>query len=243
VRRLRRRYNPKMMARLGISVLTAVKSTRFGGRWNARGVSFTILLLAGLLWSGLQSPQAIHGLTIAQEPTCFEAIANGGFEEGGGTTLELEPWVLEVGYAYLTDQPAHNGQFSVWTGGYKNAVDGFYQSVLLPHSLDSATLSYWWYMHSADDDVTPYDYLIVTLRDSQGGLLQELELIDNTGNRDSWGQSDFDLSPYAGEELRVHFRCLGNSQYVTSFFLDDVSLAVCQTLVNTYLPLIWQTGL
>jgi thermitase len=169
----------------------------------------------------------------------LDAIVNGGFEDGGGM---LEPWVLEVGHAYPSDQTPHSGQFSVWTGGYKNADDGMYQSVSLPYDLDSATLNYWWYMHTADDDVTPYDFLVVTLSDGQGALLQELALVDNTGQRDSWGQSSFDLSPYAGEQLRVHFRCLGNSQYVTSFFLDDISLAVCQTPTNVYLPLIWQTG-
>jgi len=82
-------------------------------------------------------------------------------------------------------------------------------------------------MHSLDDGETPYDHLSVTLRTSDGDLLETLEMLDNTYVRNTWTQSTFDLSTYGGSSLRIHFGCTGNEQFITSFFLDDVELEVC----------------
>jgi aminopeptidase S len=147
-------------------------------------------------------------------------------------------------------------------GGYRDASDTLYQLLAVPAEASSATLRYWWHMESLDDMETPYDSLHVTLRTADGELVELLETLDNTLVRSVWSQSTYDLTPYAGETLQIHFRCVGNQSFVTSFFLDDVEIEVCEqmdtptptttpgadptatptvfTPVMRFLPLVWR---
>ena len=176
---------------------------------------------------------------------CSNLLKNGGFELG---VSDLAPWVAS-GFAHVTEERAHSGDFGVWMGGYKTPSDTLYQAVTLPADADSATLRYWWNMHSLDDLHTAYDYLHVDVQTEDGQTLEPLATLDNTYERDAWRESSFDLTGYAGESLRIHFRCSGNAQFVTSYFLDDIELDVCAGVATptptseprrrSYLPLIW----
>jgi len=198
-------------------------------------------------------PSSLPSMQTSTPPTCINLVVNGDFEQGWSNP---DPWVLG-GFTEISRQRPHSGYYGVWMGGYKNADDTLYQLVTIPaDSLETVTLRYWWNMDSLDDDETPYDYLYVTLQTADGEPLAELEALNNTGVRDTWVQSTFDLSEYSGMSLRIHFHCTGNEQFITSFFLDDVELEVCgvsetptptptSTIEPThrhYLPLVWHTA-
>ncbi len=186
-------------------------------------VLIAVLLGASAVFAAEQGDQPHPGLQASALMACVNVVVNGDFEQG---VANPEPWVLE-GHAYVSDERAHSGYFGVWMGGYKEANDTMYQLVAVPLDADAVTLRYWWNMHSLDDGETPYDHLNVTVRTSDGDLLETLETLDNTYVRNTWTQSTFDLSTYGGSSLRVHFSCSGNEQFITSFFLDDVELEVC----------------
>jgi len=165
--------------------------------------------------------------------TCTDLVVNGDFEQGISNPT---PWVLE-GHAEVSDERPHSGYLGIWMGGYQDADDALYQLVSIPTDWQAAVLHYWWSMHSLDDAEKPYDYLYVTLQTADGEPLAELETLDNTGVRNVWTYSTFDLSAYIGMSLRLHFRCTGNEAFITSFFLDDVQLLeLCE---HRYLPLVW----
>lgn len=204
-----------------------------------------------------QSSPLLGSVGIAEE-ACVDLVQNGGFEQGPANPV---PWVLR-GFTHVSEERAHRGYFGAWLGGYRDASDTLWQQLVIPAGASTATLRYWWHMDSLDDLETPYDHLRVALRTPEGELVQELETLDNTLQRSTWSQSAYDVSSYAGETLRIHFRCVGNGTFVTSFFLDDVELEVCgafdtptptttpgadstatPTVVPTiirYLPLVWR---
>jgi len=188
------------------------------------------------------SPLAVDATVAAG---CSDLLENGGFEQG---VSDWGPWVAG-GFAHVTEERSHSGYYGVWMGGYKTPSDTLYQAVTLPAGVDSATLHYWWNMHSLDDVHTPYDYLHVELQTAGGQTLRTLATLDNTHERDAWREYSFDLTPYAGQSLRIHFRCSGNARFVTSYFLDDIRLETCVAVATPtptsepsqrlYLPLVW----
>jgi hypothetical protein len=159
-------------------------------------------------------------------PTCVNVVENGGFEQGPS---DSDPWTLG-GFTNVSEWRIHEGSFGVWLGGYGNADDTLQQLVAIPAGAEALNLRYWWNMQSLDDTETPYDFLYVTLQTAGGEVLRALEAMDNTDLRGSWIQSSFDLSEFSDTSLRIHFRCVGNAAFVTSYFLDDIELEVCGDL-------------
>lgn len=154
---------------------------------------------------------------------CNDVVVNGGFENG---SADMSPWVPS-GHAYVSEVWAHEGDFGLWMGGYPDALATVHQTVNLTGGGSTATLTYWWNMHSLDGSQVATDRLVVSLRTEEGEPLVELETLDNTGERGIWVQSTFDVGSYAGMDVQIHFGCTGDEQMVTSFFLDDIALEVC----------------
>ncbi len=141
----------------------------------------------------------------------------------------------------ISNTQKHNGTYSAWLAGYNSADDTLYQTVTLPVS-GTATLSFYWYMESEESTNSAYDFMTVTLRSNTGTLLQTLVTLTNQSTpSDTWNQATFNLgSTYAGQTIRVHFQATTDSSLVTSFFVDDVSLNVCDSTGGdrkVYLPL------
>jgi hypothetical protein len=155
---------------------------------------------------------------------CSEKLTNGGFESG------TAPWVQTSsgGYQLIDTTRPHTGAYSAYLGGYNNGTDTIYQQVAVPGTATSATLTYWWYMTSSEGTTTAYDKLTTQVLNSSGGVLATLKTISNTNTRNTWVKETFDLTAYKGQTIRVYFKGTTDSSLLTSFFVDDVSLNVCQ---------------
>lgn len=168
---------------------------------------------------------------LRNEETCSEYIRNGGFESG------VPPWVFG-GTTVLTPLRAHSGIYSAWLGGRNNTYDWMYQTVTIPAN-SSATLSYWWYMHT--DEIThPWDFLYVKIRGPYYTRL--VEIIHDGSTPDRWLQSTFDVSEFAGQTVDVLFEADTDGLYITSFYIDDVSLWVCPQAACEQAPTPTPTG-
>jgi hypothetical protein len=156
--------------------------------------------------------------------TCSERLTNGGFESG------TAPWVQTStnGYQLIDRTRPHTGLYSAWLGGYNSGTDTIYQQVTIPSNATSATLRYWWYMTTQEACCTPYDYFYAQVLNSSGGLLGTLQTLNNASTKNAWVQSTFDVSAYRGQTIRLYFKVTTDVSLPTSFFLDDVSLNVCQ---------------
>jgi subtilase family serine protease len=149
-----------------------------------------------------------------------QVLQNGGFESG------TSPWVESSsgGYELIDTTNPHNGSHSAFLGGYDNANDVIYQTVSVPASASTATLSYWTDVETSETTHS-YDYLYVQVRDTTGHLLKTLQT-QSDASASGWRQQSFDLGAYRGKKIEVYFRVTNDGSNPTDFFVDDVSVTV-----------------
>lgn len=160
---------------------------------------------------------------------CYNGIQNGGFEE----FVDGKPryWTVSSADSYpLADGSWFaSGHYGAYLGGYDWADDVLRQYVYIPGDALSANLTFSWYMRSQEPTSYPaYDFLYIRLRSSGGNLIATLDTLSNRSSRDAWQTATFDLSPYAGQSLRLSFETDTDVSNPTSFFVDDVSLWICR---------------
>ncbi|WP_277458588.1 S8 family serine peptidase [Methylococcus capsulatus] len=161
-------------------------------------------------------------------PACSattQLLANPGFESG--TT----GWIASAGVIDNTGSvPARSGNWKAWLSGYGTThTDDLYQQVTVPVDVCAANFSFW--LRIATSEVTgapARDTLTVTVRNTAGTVLKTLATYSNRDRSSGYVQKRFDLSEYKGQTIRLQFRGVENSSRATSFFVDDVALAVTQ---------------
>ena len=178
------------------------------------------------------------GILATPTPLCLDRIVNGGFEFVDGP--EAPPWERTGSVTYTTVE--HNsGARSAWLGGFNDAENGICQQVSIPthpepgEETTEAILSYW-YGVVTQETTHPHDYMRVRIRAANGDLLGELETISDADASGSWQQSEWDLSAYEGQTIRICFECENDGSFPTSFYVDDVALIVCEILLPTATP-------
>ncbi|MBN1483362.1 MAG: PPC domain-containing protein [Chloroflexia bacterium] len=198
----------------------------------AKRVLWVLLILLGLALLGLliaPKPPATRAAANYLLPddrpaqTCSEEIENGSFEQ------DFSNWQI-LGAPHISVAQAYEGAKSAVAGGYDNADDTFYQTVTLPLTFTSATVSYWWYVDTLEPLGTPMDYFFFEVQDNSGAVLLTLQTLDNSSPTGAWYQSTFDLANYPslwGQTLRFAFHGVTSEADPTSFFVDEVHLVLC----------------
>jgi len=223
-------------------------STDRGGSWTKLGTTLPWNRYAPVLEVAPDSPQTVFAGTDGQSlwrytsavgptptptatatPTCENVLPHGDFEAG-----LLPPWG-SVGGTQVTTARAHDGIRSVRLGGANNAWDEVFAGTELPPSAMSMTLSYWWYVESADPDLNA-DIMVVVVGDE--GDEMAIETITNSSPRNVWHQSTFDMGSYAGQFTGVTFHAETSEESPTSFYVDDVQVQVCGARQRVYLPIV-----
>jgi len=101
------------------------------------------------------------------------------------------------------------------------------QSIAIPSSSCSASISFWIMISSAETTTTSaYDTLNVQLRNTSGTVLTTLKTLSNLNKSTyaSYQQVTVDVSAYKGQTVQVYAIGSEDSSAATSFFIDDVSL-------------------
>jgi len=209
---------------LGTESSRRIKRARQRGRAGA----VLALLIVGLLLSLTAAAQALSSMT-----GCSDLITNGSFETGNfsGWTTIGGPWTA----SYLS----HDGTYSAVVGGANGADDTFYQQVTLPATVDSASLTYWWYIYTEEGLGSPTDYLDVQAQDAEGTVLANLATLNDQSLSDTWQYTYIDLTSYPslfGRTIRIAFRGVTDESYFTSFYIDDVQLNLCAEPTPTATP-------
>ncbi|HUW09357.1 MAG TPA: hypothetical protein VM537_06470, partial [Anaerolineae bacterium] len=171
--------------------------------------------------------------------TCYNGIANGGFEFSTGWTMPVTPKIA----AYSPDL-SHGGHRSLRTGilpGEANVLSysSAYQTVSIPEGVTNATLRFWAYSRSGEprpimmsasayplDRTTALDAQYLWVLDSDGQWLRSL-LLQASDDR-LWTFHEFDLADFAGQTIRLHASTYNDGvDGVTAMYVDDVSLEIC----------------
>ena len=164
-------------------------------------------------------------LSFLQVQAQTELIINGGFESGG------TGWVMSGGAGvYTSFGYARSGTGYQWLGGIENEVDACYQTITIPGTATSATLSFYYNIFSYDDFSGAYDTFKATIRNTANTILATVGNWSNL-NQEAPGNPyyhlrTFNLLPYAGQTIRIYFSSINDSIDATSFLIDDVSVQV-----------------
>ena len=205
---------------------------------------FVNSLLPVILYEQPPSPTPTATPTATAVP-CSNAIINGGFENN-------DAWIIgnNVFPAGYSSQIVHSGQHAMRVG-IVNPIDNVYsyssiwQFVTIPANIQSAALNFWLYPGSSGTQsaarLSPP--LQIPTHELEGSLStdaqmvivfdqanQQYTLIFQRSNSQSWTPYSFDLSPFAGQTLKIYFGVFNNGWGgVTGMFVDDVTLEMCNS--------------
>jgi hypothetical protein len=148
-----------------------------------------------------------------------ELIGNGGFESGATVWTQTSGVITSD-----TSEAAHAGSWKAWLDGYGSAhTDYVRQSVTIPSTVTSATLSFYLHVDTAESGSTAYDTLKVQLITAAGSYVT-LATYSNTNASSGYVLRTLDLGAYKGQTVQLNFYGVEDSSLQTSFVIDDVSV-------------------
>ena len=152
-----------------------------------------------------------------------ELILNGSFESGSTS------WTLAGGAIVSSGGGlARSGAAYLWLGSVEDEVDFAYQAITIPANATAATLSFYWNIDSFDDDSFPFDTFTITIRNSSGAILAAVAAFSNADQTPPgnpfYTRRTYNLLPFAGQTIRIHFASDNDSSLPTNFRVDDVSV-------------------
>jgi Zn-dependent metalloprotease len=206
---------------------TAVTWTATGGTVSSSGL-YTAPASAGTYTvkatSVADTSKSASATVTVTSGSTSQLVLNPSFESGATSWSGSTGTIAANG----TSQPAHTGTFNAWLCGYGSThTEYLYQSVAIPSTITSATLTYYLHIDSAETSTsTAYDTFKVQVRNSAGTVLATLSTVSNLNKATGYKLYTFDLSAYKGQTVRLDFTGTEDSTLQTSFVLDDVNLNV-----------------
>ena len=149
-----------------------------------------------------------------------ELLLNRGFESGAVN------WTATAGViTNSTGQTPRTGSFYAWLDGYGTThTDSLFQQITIPSAANSATLSFWLKINTAETTTTTaFDRLQVQIRNSSNTVLTTLATYSNLNATAGYTLKTFDLSAFRGQTIRIYFLGTEDSSLQTSFVIDDTS--------------------
>ncbi len=154
-----------------------------------------------------------------------QLLGNPGLENG----LSGSPWIATTGVVdNSTLQPARSGAWKAWMNGFGTPhTDMLAQQVTIPANATRATLSFWFYVYTAETSATvAYDTLNIQIRSASGTVLSTLATYSNLSPKFPYAQSTFDITIFKGQTIQVYLVGTEDQGLQTSFIIDDFALDV-----------------
>jgi subtilisin family serine protease len=192
------------------SVSSAIINSATTGVVTNAGTGSPNRLLYSLLTTGGTEPP----------PATGQLLGNPGFESGN-TVWSATSGVITSS----SSRPARTGSWKAWLNGYgSTSTDSASQTVTIPSTATSATLSFWLRIDTAESGSTAYDTLRVQV--VADGVTSTLATYSNANASSSYTQKSFSLTGYKGKSVTVKFLGTEDSSLQTSFVIDDTALNV-----------------
>lgn len=146
-------------------------------------------------------------------------IANGDFEAGNDGSWSVfskrgRPLIVHEDF---TPIKPHSGQYLAWLGGENDEISSISQEIFIPNS--HSYLHFWYQIHS--QDMCQNDYARIRINTTTW-MTFDLCTPNNTVD---WTFGVLDLSDYIGETVKIEFKVMTDLSYVSSFYLDDITLS------------------
>src|SRR5205085_1176337 len=125
-------------------------------------------------------------------------------------------------------QPPHSGAWDAWLDGYGTThTDSATQTVTIPSTATTATLTFWLHIDTAETTTTTaFDTLQVQVLNSSGTVLATLGTFSNLNKAAGYQQRSFDVTQFKGQTVQIRFLGKEDGSLQTSFVIDDVNLNV-----------------
>jgi hypothetical protein len=200
-----------------------------------------------LLWRTYQRPTPTPTPTATPIPvTCTEQLRNGGFEENsawvfpvtsnqaryawgtvhsGQRSVELG---MQPGAANLVERTTNGGMFdpaSEWAPVTDGVYSIAYQSLTIPDGIASATLTFWHWLGTEDNDgdwqrltlISPSDYNVI---------VEPMNVLEHNSG---WQRFQYDLTSHQGTDALLYLEVFNDrDDAVTWMYIDDISLETCR---------------
>ncbi len=157
--------------------------------------------------------------------TAAQLLGNPGFETGTAA-----PWTASSGViADSSKEPPHSGTWDAWLDGYgKTTTDTLSQAVTVPSGCSTYSFSFYLHIDTAETSTTTaYDTLKLQVLNSSGTVLQTLYTYSNLNAATGYSLHTFTtLGTYAGQSITLKFTGAEDSEYQTSFVIDDTAFNV-----------------
>ena len=157
-----------------------------------------------------------------------QLIQNGGFQSGS-----LSPWSGSSGVltAASSTHPSYptSDKYLAWIDGYSGKhTDTLSQTVTIPATCTTATLSFWLYIDStAPASAAAGDTFTTQVLNSSGTVLATLSTLSNQNKGTGYVQHSFSLASFIGQTITIRFTGTETlTSYDTSFYEDDNALNV-----------------
>lgn len=154
-----------------------------------------------------------------------QLIGNPGFENGTNTA----PWSLTAGVINNSaSEPPHSGSWDAWLDGYGTThTDSATQTVTIPSTATSATLTFWLHIDTAETTTTTaFDTLKIQVLNTSGTVLATLGTFSNLNHAAGYSQKSFSMNSFIGQTVQIRFLGQEDVSLQTSFVIDDVNLNV-----------------
>jgi hypothetical protein len=176
--------------------------------------------------SGTLSHTTSISLTIAASGGggAQQLIVNGGFE-----AATASPWVLTAGVLNTSaSEPPHSGAKDAWLDGYGTThTDTADQTVTIPSTAVSATLTFWLHIDTAETTTTTaFDTFKIQVLNSSNTVLATLGTFSNLNKATGYQQHSFSVLSFKGQTVKIRFIGTEDTSLQTSFVIDDVTLNV-----------------
>ena len=167
--------------------------------------------------------QAANVTVTVNNSTVQQLLGNPGFETGTAS-----PWTATSGVIdNSAGEAAHSGSWKAWLNGYGAAhTDSILQTVTIPSTATTATLSFWLHIDTAETGTTAFDTLKVQIRNTSGTVLATLATYSNVNAASGYSQKSFNVLTYKGQTVQVYLVGVEGSVKQTSFVVDDFALNV-----------------
>ncbi len=106
-------------------------------------------------------------------------------------------------------------------------TDSSTQTVTIPSTATSATLTFWLHIDTAETTTTTaFDTMQVQVLNTSGSVLATLGTFSNLNHATGYQQHSFSVLQFKGQTVQIRFIGTEDTSLQTSFVLDDVNLNV-----------------
>jgi hypothetical protein len=211
----------------GVLTSSNANASSLSFSWNTNSVANGSHSLVAKAYDAANNVGTSPTVTVTvSNSTSQQLLGDPGFENGSSNTA---PWTAASGViSNSTSEPPHSGTWDAWLDGYGSThTDTLSQTVTLPSTLTTASLSFWLHIDTAETTTsTAYDTLKVQVTNSSGTVLATLATYSNLNHNSGYVQKSFDLSAYKGQTIKILLTGAEDSTLQTSFVLDDFALTV-----------------